>query len=302
MLPVFVRRLSATRPGPPGPGTRRCRALAARAEERVGTLGCGAAAAKEGQHAQTTRDFPPLTVPFNHEGDIYEAKVRFNVEKLNLTQVSGYVMGGSTGESVSSTPEKERLWDLVAACRARQAAHCRHRAESVRDAGIVLACGRGYHAAMVRTPSYYRGLLSNTAAQVLYFQAVRILAASRADLQHPAGHRPRYLRGGRVRLSEHPKRSGSGIERQHGEGDAHGGRMPGFQVLGSAPRSILHSAWGRAARSLPLRTRPRTRRLPFGRRFGRGNEAAADWQRRITLAARLVTTVYGIPASSTRWT
>jgi 4-hydroxy-2-oxoglutarate aldolase len=59
--------------------------------------------------------FPPITTPFNHEGDLYEAKVRHNIEKYNRTGLSGYVVGGSTGESVLlTTEEKRRLWQLVA--------------------------------------------------------------------------------------------------------------------------------------------------------------------------------------------
>ncbi|MCC6265508.1 MAG: dihydrodipicolinate synthase family protein, partial [Bryobacterales bacterium] len=120
--------------------------------------------------------FPPLTTPFQHDGAIYEAKLRFNVEKLNLTQLAGYVVGGSTGESVMlSTPEKVRVWEIVA----KHAGPGRvliagAGAESVRETLELcsLVASAGYQAAMVRTPHYYRGLLNNTAAQVTYFRAV----------------------------------------------------------------------------------------------------------------------------------
>ena len=41
--------------------------------------------------------FPPIATPFDHNGEIYAAKVRHNVEKWNRTALSGYVVLGSTG-------------------------------------------------------------------------------------------------------------------------------------------------------------------------------------------------------------
>jgi 4-hydroxy-2-oxoglutarate aldolase len=59
--------------------------------------------------------FPPIATPFDHNGDIYPAKVRHNVEKWNRTALSGYVVMGSTGESVMLTAdEKYTMWELVA--------------------------------------------------------------------------------------------------------------------------------------------------------------------------------------------
>ncbi len=59
--------------------------------------------------------FPPITTPFDHAGNIYAAKVQHNVEKWNRTALSGYVVMGSTGESVMlTTEEKVTMWELVA--------------------------------------------------------------------------------------------------------------------------------------------------------------------------------------------
>ena len=59
--------------------------------------------------------FPPIATPFDHNGDIYAAKVQHNVEKWNRTALSGYVVMGSTGESVMLTAdEKYTVWELVA--------------------------------------------------------------------------------------------------------------------------------------------------------------------------------------------
>ena len=58
--------------------------------------------------------FPPIATPFDHNGDLYLAKVRYDVEKWNKTQLAGYVVCGSTGESVFLTCQEEtRLWEAV---------------------------------------------------------------------------------------------------------------------------------------------------------------------------------------------
>ena len=120
--------------------------------------------------------FPPIATPFNYDGDIYAAKVQHNVEKWNRTALAGYVVCGSTGESVYLTvEEKLQMFELVA----------KHAApgklllagtgvESVRETVMLTnrAAEMGYQAAMVRTPHYYKNLLNNAAAQALYFRAV----------------------------------------------------------------------------------------------------------------------------------
>ena len=60
--------------------------------------------------------FPPLATPFNHDGEVWKAKLQHNVEKWNRTALSGYVVCGSTGESVMlTTEEKLSLFEWVAA-------------------------------------------------------------------------------------------------------------------------------------------------------------------------------------------
>ena len=59
--------------------------------------------------------FPPITTPFDHNGNLYLSKIQHNVEKWNLTTLSGYVVMGSTGESVMLMPdEKFTVWEQVA--------------------------------------------------------------------------------------------------------------------------------------------------------------------------------------------
>ena len=48
-------------------------------------------------------------------GDLYKVKVQHNVEKWNRTGLAGYVVCGSTGESVYlTTEEKLQMWEWVA--------------------------------------------------------------------------------------------------------------------------------------------------------------------------------------------
>ncbi len=120
--------------------------------------------------------FPPIATPFDHNGDLYLVKLRYNVEKWNKTQLAGYVVCGSTGESVMLTcEEKTRLWETVReAADAAKILIAGTGMESVRETVELtnLAASLGYQAAMVRTPHYYKNLVSSGAAQALYYRAV----------------------------------------------------------------------------------------------------------------------------------
>jgi 4-hydroxy-2-oxoglutarate aldolase len=248
--------------------------------------------------------YPPIATPFNADGVLYKAKVRHNVEKWNLTALAGYVVCGSTGESVMlSAEEKRALWEWVAEYAApAKTLIAGTGCESVRETVALtrLAAGMGYKAAMVRTPHYYKNLVNNAAAQMLYFRAVADQApipvviynwpqATGVDIPVEAVRQ----------LSEHPnivaiKESSGNIEKvmqMIGEVKA------GFQVLvGSAPTlwpSLMVGAVGAVlayANAAPYSTI-----AIWEAHRGRETEAAREWQRRIAQAARLVTVKYGIP-------
>ena len=55
--------------------------------------------------------FPPLTTPFDHNGDIWKVKVEHNVSRLNLTGVAGYVVIGSTGDGIRISNLKWQISD-----------------------------------------------------------------------------------------------------------------------------------------------------------------------------------------------
>ena len=120
--------------------------------------------------------FPPVTTPFDHAGNIYVSKVQHNVEKWNRTALSGYVVMGSTGESVMlTTEEKIAMWEMVAKHAAPEKLLIAGTGmESVRETVALTnrAAELGYKAAMVRTPHYYKNLVNRADAQTLYYRAV----------------------------------------------------------------------------------------------------------------------------------
>jgi 4-hydroxy-2-oxoglutarate aldolase len=248
--------------------------------------------------------FPPITTPFDHAGNIYAAKVQHNVEKWNRTSLSGYVVMGSTGESVFlTTDEKIAMWEMVAKYAAPEKLLIAGTGmESVRETVCLTnrAAELGYKAAMVRTPHYYKNLIHRADAQALYYRAVadqtRIPLiiynwpqATGVDIPVEAV----------VAISEHPnviaiKESSGNLEKvmQLIREVKHG-----FQVLvGSAPTlwpSLLVGACGAIlayANAAPYSV------IAIWEAYRTREEAAGlDWQNRIGRPSALVTTKYGVP-------
>jgi 4-hydroxy-2-oxoglutarate aldolase len=119
---------------------------------------------------------PPIATPFDHRGELYKIKVQHNVEKRNRTGLAGYVVCGSTGESVYlTTEEKLQLCEWVAEyASSDKILVCGTGMESVRETVALTnaAAALGYKAAMVRTPHYYKNLVHKMDTQILYFRAV----------------------------------------------------------------------------------------------------------------------------------
>jgi 4-hydroxy-2-oxoglutarate aldolase len=248
--------------------------------------------------------FPPIATPFTHDGELYKAKVLHNVGKWNLTTLSGYVVNGSTGESVMLTPEEKlRMWEWVAGAAAPEKLLIAGTGvESVRETADLTnrAADLGYKVAMVRTPHYYKNLLNSDEAQILYFRSV----ADRTKIPVMIYNWPQATGidislQAVAALSEHPniiavKESSGSLEKLM--------QMireckPGFQVLsGSAPTlfpslqagavgAVLAFANAAPYACITIWEAHRTREV----------EAGKDWQNRIARAAQLVTTKYGIP-------
>jgi 4-hydroxy-2-oxoglutarate aldolase len=248
--------------------------------------------------------FPPIATPFDHAGNIYAAKLQHNLEKWNRTALSGFVASGSTGESVMLTmEEKFSLFEMVAKWAAPDKLLIAGTGvESVRETLCLTnrAAEMGYKAAMVRTPHYYKPLLNNAAAQMLYYRAVADAARIPLIIYNwPQITGVDITPDAVAALSEHPniiaiKESSGNIEKVM--------QMirevrPGFQVLvGSAPTlwpSLMVGATGAIlayANAAPYST------IAIWEAWRTRDEAAGrDWQNRIARAAVLVTVKYGIP-------
>ena len=247
---------------------------------------------------------PPLATPFDHRGELYKAKVQHNVEKWNRTSLAGYVVCGSTGESVYlTTEEKLQMWEWVAEYAASdKILICGTGMESVRETVALTnaAAERGYKAAMVRTPHYYKNLVHKMDTQILYFRAV----ADQIKIPLVIYNWPQVT-GVDISpeavaiLSHHPnifaiKESSGSLEKciqmiQEVQ--------PGFQVLtGSAPILAPSLAIGCAGAVLAFaNAAPFTTVSIWEAHRSRDFVAAMDWQRRILRAAQLVTVKYGVP-------
>ncbi len=248
--------------------------------------------------------FPPIATPFNHNGELYKTKVQHNVEKWNRTSLAGYVVCGSTGESVMLTAdEKILMWEWVAESAAPgKLLIAGTGVESVQETVALTnrAADLGYVAAMVRTPHYYKNLLNRNDAQMLYFRSV----ADRTKIPLMIYNWPQATGidispEAVVALSGHPniiaiKESSGNLEKVM--------QMirevkSGFQVLvGSAPTlwpSLQAGAVGAVlafANAAPYATI-----TIWEAHRTRDAEAGKDWQGRIARAAQLVTTKHGIP-------
>ena len=247
---------------------------------------------------------PPIATPFDHTGELYKIKVQHNVEKWNRTGLAGYVVCGSTGESVYlTTDEKVKLFEWVAEYAASdKILMCGTGMESVRETVALtnLAADRGYKAAMVRTPHYYKSLLNNTAAQVLYYRSV----ADQTKIPLMIYNWPQVTAidispEAVAMLSEHPnifaiKESSGSMEKTI--------QMikevkPGFQVFtGSAPILAPSLEVGCAGAVLAFANAAPYAAISIWEAIrSREFAAAMDWQKRILKAAQLVTVRYGIP-------
>jgi len=248
--------------------------------------------------------YPPIATPFDNEGKLYRSKVKHNIEKWNLTGLAGYVVCGSTGESVYlTTDEKVQLWEWVAQHAAPDKLLIAGTGmESVRETVELTnrAASIGYKAAMVRTPFYYKNLLNNPGAQILYYRSVADQSKIPLMIYNwPQATSLDISAGAVATLSEHPniiaiKESTGDLEKVM--------KMirevkPGFQVLvGSAPTLWPSLTVGAVGAVLAFaNTAPFATVSIWEAHRRRDTEAAKDWQNRIGHAAYLVTAKYGVP-------
>lgn len=108
--------------------------------------------------------YPPITTPFSNDGEIALPRLQSNIKLYNQTRLAGYVMNGSTSESVLLTwDEIERLWATAREFAAQDktmiaGTGAESTAETIQH--TKRAAKLGYDAALVRTPSYYKPFMT----------------------------------------------------------------------------------------------------------------------------------------------
>jgi 4-hydroxy-2-oxoglutarate aldolase len=119
--------------------------------------------------------YPALTTPFAHDGSVSLPDLKHNIHKYNGTDLAGYVVNGSTGESVLlSREETDGILVTVKEAAAKEKkliAGCGAEGTADTIARTKRAAALGYHAALIKTPYYYKPLYK-PAALLAHFRSV----------------------------------------------------------------------------------------------------------------------------------
>lgn len=191
----------------------------------------------------------PATTPFDPlTGEVDPVALRRNVEKWAPTGIRGLVIGGSTGEAVLlDERERDLSWDVVG----RSAPGglllvAGTGAESLRATLRLtrMAAARGFHAALVQPPAFYRGAMTPAVVRDHYLAVADAAPIPVIVYQAPTRFSTLDLPAGLVaKLSAHENIIG--VKDSRGKlaavGELVTGTARGFQVLvGSG--SLLYAA------------------------------------------------------------
>lgn len=116
--------------------------------------------------------FAPLTTPFAADGSVALDHLRENIGRYNQTRLHGYVINGSTSESVLLRwDEVYRVWETAkeAAAPAKiliAGSGAESTSETIERTNR--AASLGYELALVRTPSFYKPAMSDEALATHY--------------------------------------------------------------------------------------------------------------------------------------
>jgi len=177
---------------------------------------------------------PPLTTPFAPDGSVALARLRENVARYNRIGLAGYVVNGSTSESVLLRWEEVySLWETV-----KQAAApgktliAGTGAESTPETieHTNRAAALGFDAALVRTPSFYKPAMNDTTLAEHY---LRVADAARIPIlvySVPIFTQVQVLAPLIARVAQHPNLIGM----KDSSGD-----VPGIQkIIAAAPKTF----------------------------------------------------------------
>src|SRR5216684_1641718 len=131
--------------------------------------------------------FAALTTPFAADDSVALADLKQNIQRYNATGLAGYAVQGSTGESVLLSRAE---WDSVLVA-AKEAASPQKRllagtgVESTAEtiSRSKRAAELGYHAALVKTPYYYKPMYKPEVFIAHYRRVGEMVAATPASFQ-----------------------------------------------------------------------------------------------------------------------
>lgn len=118
----------------------------------------------------------PITTPFDASGAVDFDGLKKNIRLYNQYALTGYVAGGSTGESAFlAKDEKLKIWETLKATAAPGRTLVAGAAyESVRETikMVNAAADLGFDAALLLSPHYYRALMTKPESQLAYYRTV----------------------------------------------------------------------------------------------------------------------------------
>ena len=246
--------------------------------------------------------FPALTTPFAGDGSVSLADLKHNIQQYNRTGLAGYVVIGSTGESVllKKTEIEEILATVKEAAAPGKKLIAGTGAESTAETieRTKRAAELGYDAALVKTPYYYKqsykaDVLIAHYRRVADASPIPVLLYSVPQFTGIALEPPEV-----VALADHPniigiKESSGNVQRI---AEIIAGVSPGFQVLvGSAATIYPSFAVGARGAILALGSALPEKCVELYELFRRGqHEKARDLQTTVLRASKLIVSECGI--------
>jgi len=246
--------------------------------------------------------FPALTTPFDADGQVSLPDLKHNFHKYNGTDLAGYVVMGSTGESVLLS--KTEMENVLAT--ARDAAS--------RDKKLIAGTGAestaetiertkhaaqlGYHAALVKTPYYYKPMYKPEVYVAHYCRVadaspIPVLLYSVPQFTGVALEPPEI-----AKLAEHPNIIGikDSAGNVHRVAETIGSVPPAFQVLvGSAATVYPSLTIGARGAILALASALPEKCVALYELFRQGHhEKARELQGMLLKASKLIVSECGI--------
>lgn len=247
--------------------------------------------------------YASAATPFDYTGALYRAKVQHNFAKWSRTALAGFVVGSPAGEGpLLDAEEKLELLRLAGAaapegrtlildvsCEGVHAA-----AKLARGAGAA-----GAHAVVSLAPHAYRNLMYGTEAQTLYFRALADhspvpVIVHNAPMTTGVDLAPETI----AALADHPNIAGS-IESGTPSGRVKQIRAlapKAFGILAGTESQLLEALKdGANGAALAFASAAPYATIAVWEAFRtREEEAAIDWQERISHPSILVTDLYGV--------